>query len=189
MFARLSNPLLKEVLEYRRSCGLSGRIPSIFEGFGDADIVLPSTPDIELPYVVPERVTGCGPILPPVVPIAKSHPELEAWLQRAPTVLVNLGSHIIFDEPFALKFATALRVLLDRRPDIQILWKLKTQGDTWDSLFSKEGAFQIIAKEIADGRVRIEKWLAAQPIAILRVPSIMCMVHHGGSNSYHEAIR
>lgn len=128
-------------------------------------------------------------MLLPTLPIAESHPELASWLAQRSTILVNLGSHILFDEAFATEFATGLRVLLDRRPDIQVLWKLKTQGGTKERLYSKDGGFQIIAKELADGRVRIEEWLPAQPIAILHSGSVICMVHHGGSNSYHEAIR
>ena len=186
---RANNPLLKKLAEYRNSCGIKGDIPSLFAGHGDARIICMSTPETDLPFVVPSNVTGAGPILLPTLPIAESHPELASWLAQRPTILVNLGSHIVFDEAFATEFATGLRVLLDRRPDIQVLWKLKTQGGTKERLYSKDGGFQIIAKELADGRVRIEEWLPAQPIAILRSGTVICMIHHGGSNSYHEAIR
>ncbi len=168
---------------------MTGVIPSLFSGFGSAQIITPSTPEIDLPLVVPSHITGCGPILRPCHPLSKSHPELDTWLKQAPTVLVNLGSHILFDEAFAQEFATGLRVLLDRRPDVQILWKLKTQGGTKEHLYAKDGGFQVIAEELASGRVRIEEWLPAQPIAILRSGNVICMIHHGGSNSYHEAIR
>jgi hypothetical protein len=186
---RSSHPRLRELTEYRHSCGIKGEICSLFGGHGDAPIVCVSTPAIDLPFFIPERVTGAGPILLPTLPIAISHPELASWLAQRPTVLVNLGSHILFDEAFASEFAKGLRVLFDRRPDIQVLWKLKNQDGTKDRLYSKEGGFQIIAKELADGRVRIEEWLPAQPIAILQSGNVICMVHHGGSNSYHEAIR
>jgi hypothetical protein len=189
LYSRATNPLLKEITDYRHSCGIKGEIPSLFGGHGDAPIVCMSTPEIDLPFFVPPHVTGAGPILLPTLPITESHPELASWLAQCPTILVNLGSHILFDEEFATEFASGLRVLLDRRPDIQILWKLKTQGGTKDHLYCKDGGFQIIAKELADGRIRIEEWLPAEPIAILRSGNVICMIHHGGSNSYHEAIR
>lgn len=47
----------------------------------------------------------------------------------------------------------------------------------------------MVAEELASGRVRIEEWLPAQPIAILRSGNVICMIHHGRSNSYHEAIK
>ena len=112
----------------------------------------PSIPEIELPLVIPSHVTGCGLILRPCEPISKSHPELDDWLQQRPTILVKIGSHILFDEDFACKFAAGLRVLLDRRPDVQVLWKLKTQGSTKERLYSKDGGFRIIANELESGR-------------------------------------
>jgi hypothetical protein len=120
---------------------VTGVIPSLFSGFGSAQIIPPSAPEIDLPLVVPSYVTGYGPILRPCHPLSKRHPELDTWLKQAPTILVNLGSHIPFDEAFAREFATGLRVLLDRRPDVQILCKLKTQGGTKESLYAKDGGF------------------------------------------------
>lgn len=189
VIARITNPLLKELTQYRQRCGIKGNIPSLFEGFGKVQVLVPSTPETDLPLVVPSHIIGCGPMLRPCAPVAKTHPELESWLSQGPTVLVNLGSHILFDEAFATEFATGLRVLLDRRPDIQVLWKLKTQGETRENLYAEDGGFQVIAKELASGRVRIEDWLPTEPIAILEGGHVICMVHHGGSNSYHEAIR
>lgn len=184
--ARRTNPRLMELAEYRQSCGIPGKLPCMFEGFGSSHILLPSTPAIDFDFFVPSGVTPCGPILRPFAPISKTHPEMEQWLQQRPTVLVNLGSHIIFDAAFAQEFATGLRVLLDRRPDIQVLWKLKTQGQTREQLHA---ALAVIGEEITNGRVRIENWLPAQPIAILESGNVICMIHHGGANSYHEAIR
>jgi hypothetical protein len=189
--ARNTNPRLKALADYRAESGLEGKIPCMFEGFGkpSAPIILPSTPAIDFEFVVPAHATGCGPILRPFPPVMKSHPELELWLKQRPTVLVNLGSHIIFDAQFAKQFATGLRTLLDRRSDIQVLWKLKTQGQTKKSMYAPGGALEIIAPELEEGRVRIEDWLPAQPSAILESGHVICMIHHGGANSYHEAIR
>lgn len=189
--ARNTNPRLQALATHRAAMGLEGKIPCMFEGFGkpSAPILLPSTPAIDFDFYVPPHATGCGPILQPFPPVMKSHPELDSWLKQRPTVLVNLGSHIIFDEAFATQFAAGLRVLLDRRADVQVLWKLKTQGRSCTVMSAPGGALEIIAKELADGRVRIEDWLPAQPSAILESGHVICMVHHGGANSYHEAIR
>jgi hypothetical protein len=117
----------------------------------------------------------------PFESLAETNPKLNAWLQQGPTVLINLGSHIVADRHLAAEFAAGIKSLLDRRPDVQVLWKLKTKDDLGEAL-------RAINSEIEQSRVWIEPWLPAQPIAILMTGNIVCMVHHGGSNSYHEAI-
>ncbi|KAI4847747.1 UDP-glucoronosyl and UDP-glucosyl transferase family protein [Aureobasidium sp. EXF-8845] len=122
-----------------------------------------------------------APIIRPFEPLSDTDPKLDTWLQQGPTVLINLGSHIVADQHLAAEFAAGTKMLLDRRPDIQVLWKLKTKDNLGDAL-------HVIANEIEQKRVWIEPWLPAQPITILMTGNIVCMVHHGGSNSYHEAI-
>lgn len=153
----------------------------MFEGFGDAPILLPSTTTIDFDFFVPPHVTPCGPIVRPFEPLEKIDPELSIWLRQGPTLLVNLGTHVVFDPDLIAQYAAGLKTLLNRRPDVQVLWKLKTKEDVTEAL-------SIIADDIQSGRVRIEGWLQAPPIAILKSGHIACMVHHGGSNSYHEAI-
>ncbi|KAL9109104.1 MAG: hypothetical protein Q9227_006195 [Pyrenula ochraceoflavens] len=186
----LRSPQLRALTEYRNACGVTGTTPTMFQGFGkDIQHLLPSTLSTDFPFTIPPNITPCGPILLPFPPLSKTHPDLEAWLSKGPTVLINLGSHVLFDESLALEFANALRVLLDRRPDVQVLWKLKTQpGQARAGFTGKNGAFGVIAEEMALGRVRVEEWLPAEPIAILKSRHVGWMVHHGGSNSYHEAI-
>ena len=179
--SRRQNERLLQLSQYRQACGLPEKIPSMFEGFGDAHILLPSTPAIDYDFFVPPHVTPCGPIIRPFEPLAETDPDLNTWLQQGPTVLINLGSHIVADRCLAAEFAVGIKTLLDRRPDVQVLWKLKTKDDLGDAL-------HVIASEIAQKRVWIELWLPAQPIAILMTGNVVCMVHHGGSNSYHEAI-
>lgn len=179
--SRRQNDRLLQLSRYRQACGLPGKIPCMFEGFGDAHILLPSTPAIDYDFFVPPHVTPCGPIIQPYEPLAETDPALHAWLQQGPTVLINLGSHIVADQRLAAEFAISIKTLLDRRPDVQILWKLKTKADLGDAL-------NVISSEIEKKRVWVEQWLPAQPIAILTAGNVVCMVHHGGSNSYHEAI-
>jgi len=48
---------------------------------------------------------------------------------------------------------------------------------------------QLLSKEIAAGRIRIERWLTVEPAALVESGHIVCSVHHGGANSYFEAVR
>lgn len=43
--------------------------------------------------VIPANVTRAGPMVISSAPAAEQDPELAAWLAKAPTVLINLGSH------------------------------------------------------------------------------------------------
>lgn len=44
--------------------------------------------------VVPPNVTSAGPILVDSAPAEEQDPELVAWMKRAPTILLNLGSTV-----------------------------------------------------------------------------------------------
>lgn len=43
--------------------------------------------------VIPGNVTAAGPMVLSSAPVAEQDPELAAWLEKAPTVLINLGSY------------------------------------------------------------------------------------------------
>ena len=106
----------------------------------------------------------------------------------------------------AREFAAVLKVLLDSQPKVQILWKLKRSGRlTLQSahMFKEKStsdkdkdadrvtaaSLEAISSEMASGRVKVEEWLSVDPLAVLRSGHVVCAVHHGGSNSYHEALR
>lgn len=178
-------PELRAIKEYRNAHGISGSIPNIIsEAHDNVPLLLQTHPASDFPNVVPAHVSQCGPILRPCLPISEEDPELTIWLSQRPTALINMGSLVTFNSTTVHQFAEGLRMILDKRPDIQILWKLQFnyQSDSCTSL-------KIINKEISDGQVRIEEWLPVDPICILLSGYVCCMVHHGGSNSYHEAIR
>lgn len=165
--------------------------------------LVPSIPETDFPCYIEPNVTPCGPILLPVPSVSEVDPELQSWLMRGPTVLINLGSHIRMDGSMAREFAASLKVLLDRRPDIQVLWKLKTSGglalQTVNSKAPLDGGFHgnglergsldAISDELATGRVKVLEWLSVDPLAVLQSGHVVCSVHHGGSNSFHEALR
>lgn len=178
-------PELRAVKEYRNAYGIPGDIPSIVSEIHDKVPLLFQTHSAsDFPSVVPEHVTQCGPILQPSRSIREEDPELAIWLSQRPTVLINMGSLVTFTATTGRQFAEGLRMLLDKQLGIQVLWKLQFnhQSDSFTSLKS-------IDTEMSDGRVRIQGWLPVAPISILLSGHVCCMVHHGGSNSYHEAIR
>ena len=146
------------------------------------------------------NVTPCGPILLPVRPVAEIDTELHDWLQRGPTILINLGSLVRMDDAMKREFAAGLKDVLDKRPGIQVLWKMKKSGGFAISSQGKEATkFQAagdiqyplhaLSDEIASGMVRVLDWLSVDPLSLLQSGYIVCSVHHGGSNSFHEALR
>ena len=188
-------PQLKEVERYRNTHGVPGPIPDMIIRSNDRNVLaclLPGRPECEFPCHVPSKFPLCGPILRPCAPVADEHPDLALWLVQRPTVLVNLGTIAQFSPAMEREFAKGLRALLDVRPDIQVLWKLPrsaaSASDSESGITDPE-ALASLSSAIEDGRVRTENWLPVEPICILQSGYVECIVHHGGSNTYHEAIR
>lgn len=143
----------------------------------------PSTPELDFPVLIPENLMLCGPIVMPTAPIQIVDPELTAWLDQAPTVLINLGSHVTFDHYAIRELAGGFLPLLQSHPNIQILWKLRPEGDI-------QNVLDECVENNADvrGRVQVVQWLQPEPYAILQHPNLICSVHHGGANSFFEAV-
>ena len=173
----ISNPRVKEIASHRKAHG----IPRKKAFFPKVPYLCPALPEIEFPYVTPSNITYCGPMLLPVKPVSESDMELAKWLRKKPTLLINLGSHIVSSSVSTLELARGLRIVLDRFPNIQILWKLKSGRRANDDIS------EAIAGELQSGQVRIETWLTVDPLAILQSGHIICSVHHGGANSFYEA--
>ncbi|KAL0570196.1 hypothetical protein V5O48_011770 [Marasmius crinis-equi] len=151
----------------------------------DAPYLCPQFPETDFPFYVPEHVTSCGPLILPFRPVEEEDPELAGWLDKGPTILVNLGSHTVSDETNVRELATGLRVMfasgrVDKKT--QVLWKVKVKV--------KGGAEieEILGKEIRDGRVKVVDWIKAAPVSVLVHRNAVCTVHHGGANSYNEGI-
>lgn len=62
---------------------------------------------------VPDNVIPCGPILLPVASVQDQDPEMGHWLQRGPTILVNLGTLYAPDPDVAWELASGLKAFLD----------------------------------------------------------------------------
>lgn len=172
---------IKQVNAVRRAMGFRGNLPILDKRFCPRLDVscLPAEVDV----VCPPNIIPCGPILQASSkPLDEVDPQLASWLgSRRQTVLVVLGSHIIMDETQWRELYGGIARFLDDRQDLQVLWKAKCEDwgkqDLTDSTKGRYG-----------DRLRIVDWLEPDPVALLRTGRISCSVHHGGSNSYHEAL-
>jgi hypothetical protein len=126
---------------------------------------------------VPNDHPGRYHLLQVSPPLEEIDKRLFDWISSRATVLVVLGWHIRMNKSEAQKILTALRILLDKRPDVQVLWKLMKVGD-----------FQLDGADVDGDRLRVTSWLEADPMSLLRTGKLICVVNHGGSNSYHEAL-
>lgn len=131
--------------------------------------------------VIPPNVTSAGPIVLDAAPAAEQDPELAAWLARAPTVLVNLGSLFTYSEQHATTMALAIEELV-ARTDVQVLWKMAKE-DTMPNNYTLP-----VQRIVEQDRLRVSNWLTVSPASILETGHIVASVHHGGANCYHEAI-
>ncbi|TGJ79107.1 hypothetical protein E0Z10_g9652 [Xylaria hypoxylon] len=131
--------------------------------------------------VIPTNVTGTGPIIFDAEPADEQDPELVAWLSRAPTVLVNLGSLFVYSEHHATTMALALEEVL-AKTNVQVLWKMAMDEGVPDN-------YTLPVKSIIDqGRLKVTNWLTVSPASILATGHVVVSVHHGGANCYNEAI-
>ncbi|KAJ0115235.1 Uncharacterized protein J7T55_001645 [Diaporthe amygdali] len=154
-------------------------------------------PELDYPLkVIPENILPCGPIVRPSAPIAQSDPDLARWLSRGPTIYANLGSHCPMNEKQAYDFAMAIRLLLDKAQTsgqdapmqkLQVLWKLKKEGSFATSAPGC-AIHAILGDEVRDDLIRIVEWVEAEPMSILESGHVVLSIHHGGANSFAEAI-
>ncbi|KAH6713846.1 hypothetical protein BKA61DRAFT_735430 [Leptodontidium sp. MPI-SDFR-AT-0119] len=79
----------------------------------------------------------------------------------------------------AREFSSGLKIFLDKSPMSRFCG---------NSRHLEEWPLGSIAAERSSGRIRIAEWLSVDPLAILETGLIACSVHHGGSNSFHEAL-
>ncbi|SPJ75977.1 uncharacterized protein FTOL_05708 [Fusarium torulosum] len=130
---------------------------------------------------VPPNVTCAGPILLSGAPATEQDPEIAAWMKRSPTVLINLGSNLAYDETRATAMSLAIGELLSKT-GVQILWKFNKLGDYSDAFVER------LIPYLDSERLKMPNWLVADPSSLLETGDIIASVHHGGSNCYHEAI-
>lgn len=75
--------------------------------------IAPHIPGATLPLdVIPEGFVGTNSIVLRSAAAAQQDPELAEWLQRAPTLLVNMGSMYTYTQDRASVMAQAIQVVL-----------------------------------------------------------------------------
>lgn len=142
----------------------------------------PGLKELDFPLYIPSNVIGCGPLLRTSPPLSTSDPELEAWLTK-PTVLISLGSHVRLSESIAIEMAKGIQAVINRRPGLNVLWKLKYDWD--DSV----GFQKVLGSSITAGSAKVLPWIEADIMSVLETGRIAAYVHHGGANSFFEACK
>ncbi|KAM0265368.1 hypothetical protein ACHAQJ_000209 [Trichoderma viride] len=156
-------------------------------------ILVGSLPQLDFPLKVPPHVVACGPIIRPAVSVWASEPELASWLAEGRTVYLNMGSLVKLTEDQAVELAKAMKIVMDQldkqveKGRLQLLWKLKKSG-AYNVFLPGCRIEQVLCQAFKQDRVRVMEWIQADPIAVLRSNSVVCSIHHGGANSYNEAV-
>ncbi|EWC44944.1 hypothetical protein DRE_01003 [Drechslerella stenobrocha 248] len=173
-----TSPKRKQMDERRKAMGLKGPHPIL--DLAGAPQITPCLPEIDYPCSFDANlVTNCGPI---IFPSSIKHDDpLLVWIKRAPTVLINLGTHCNFYDAHAVEMLKGIRTVIDKLPGVQVLWKWKEVGQSAGLVEKHLGA-------AANDRVKIVRWLENSPMDLLNTGDIVCNVHHGGANSFYEAI-
>ena len=179
----------KKVLRWRKEAGIKGPFPWEDEWKIDRLTLTPSLPDLDWPLEVPDDVIGCGPILLPTDERALAESDIYQWMQRGPTVLINLGSLYIINAAGAENIALAIDAFLNTASikNVQVLWKLGSYRSHDEQILST--GHEILGELISECRVKVVRWLDVDPAALLSTGHIACSVHHGGANSWFEALR
>jgi len=190
----LNGRLARTTEEIEKSLGV--KVATVLDFLGrtpENTMLLGCCREMDFPVdCIPDKIVPCGPILRPAPPVEAVDPELSAWLGREPTVFVNLGTLSSYSEADAIEMAGALKILLQACPqksdlaDLQVLWKLRKDGDYSTERGSE--IYSILGPEIDADRVRITKWVVPEPGAVLESGSVVCSVHHGGAGSYSDAV-
>jgi hypothetical protein len=160
--------------------------------------IVANLPEVEFPLTkIPPHIIPCGPIIRPALSVTDVDQDLADWLAGGPTVYINLGTHAKTTEATAVEIARSIHFLLEKanrhidEPDsklplsrLRVLWKLTRKPPDYDNTAIR----QAIGQQIDADRVRIVPWLAPEPSALLEEHTVICAVHHGGANSFLEAV-
>lgn len=158
--------------------------------------------EIEFPLAnIPQHIVPCGPMIRPALRVEEVDKNLATWLGRAPTIYINLGTHLFFDEEFAGEMAKGVKILLDysrsvewrdltgRLKGLQVLWKLNNTAGDKEGLKGPWAAVRrILGHEVDKDLVRVVEWIEAEPTAVLEAGTVICAVHHGGANTFLETV-
>ncbi|RFU72633.1 glycosyltransferase family 1 [Trichoderma arundinaceum] len=141
-----------------------------------------SFPEAGLPLeYIPDNVHVAGPLVLDGAPAEAQSAELAGWLKKAPTMLINLGSAVSYDEQMARVMVDAIVPVLEAK-GVQILWKMPKGGEYSDDFLEPA------RKYVENGRLRLESWLEVDPTSLYNTGDVVASVHHGGANCFYEAI-
>lgn len=141
--------------------------------------------DAEIPYHVPAHHRPVGPMILSMALATEQDPELAAWLTKAPTLIINMGSIFTWDKVYITQMALALRKVLDAT-DVQVLWKLQKRAGFHED--DVKAALAPLADEVQGDRIRLVPWIKADPAAIMETGNVVLAVHHGGASSFYEPL-
>lgn len=167
----------------RRAMGIKTAHPFLSLDPEEVPQITPCLPELDYPCEFDkDNITNCGPIIFPSS--IQSNDPLLVWMKKRPTVLINLGTHCNFYEKHATEVLKGIRTVADKLPHVQILWKWKeVEHEQHRGLVER-----YVSKEEVGDRVKIVKWLDNSPMDLLKTGDIVCNVHHGGANSFYEAV-
>ncbi|RSL61361.1 hypothetical protein CEP51_013641 [Fusarium floridanum] len=182
LYAIMSRPKARSMVPHLKEKGIKNPIDSLAWDRPDVPFLSATIPEASLPmHAVPENAKYCGPMVLETAPLEEQDAEMAEWLSKAPTILVNLGSGVRFDETQAREMVQAFVPVLEKT-DVQILWKMNKDAEYDDSFL------QPVKEHIDNRRLRIESWIKADPPSLLATGNVKLAVHHGGANCYNEAI-
>lgn len=183
IYGSISMPFLREKKAAFLERGIRNPVDFLGMHRNDVPWITMNTEGAAVPVdVVPANVTCAGPIVLDAAPAADQDPEMAGWLKKAPTVIINLGSLVKYDEQRAFAMSTAIADVLTKS-NVQIIWKFKKlTASVSDDYLTRLAPF------VENGRLRIISWLNVDPVSLLNTGDVIASVHHGGSNCYHETV-
>lgn len=150
-------------------------------------------PSLEYPGIHPTNVIPIGPILLPSPKLSDIDPELDIWLNHPDsegmfTITFALGSHAILDQRQAEALIKMFGDMMEARSNVRVYAKImRAATSTYD--LRDLGILKEMANRFGAHRFQAVEWMTADPIVLLRTGKVNLSIHHGGSNSYHEALR
>lgn len=173
---------LRELTTYRQAHGIDNPINLHTSLTQESTLLVASVPEIEYPMIIPSNIIPCGPIVSGPTSQPDLDPGFLAWIESAPTVVINLGSHLRYDKGRAVEIARMIDHLLSQ-VDVQVLWKFNKEiGANYSDDF-----LSVLSRH-SPTRLRILNWIPGDLGSLLNSVNIVCLVHHGGASSFHEAI-
>ncbi|KAK2599137.1 hypothetical protein QQS21_005398 [Conoideocrella luteorostrata] len=181
LFDLVTSPSLRAKRAYLSTKGIKSPLHPLRSGDTSIPILSMAIPESGFPLdVIPPHVVCCGPMVIDVAPASSQDAELATWVSKGRTMLINLGSVTKYNRQRAHIMLQAIVTVL-QKTDIQVLWKLVKLDEF--SIISK-----VATQYIEQDRLRIVDWLKTDPASLLLTGDICVSVHHGGANSYLEAI-